>query len=345
MSGGGFARRAALGLLFGLLPVGARAIDCNEPASVLERSACAVDNVRDQLMGIDLAYLQVAAALPAAEADALRMQHTAWAEEIAAMCDVESMAASSRQIDDSRSQCLGNHFKDWREWLKEYRRRTGRFDVFSRSIMQWNRDRHYEVRVYYPQLSNPVGSGERAFNDWAATEAKDYAGELDTLELARAQGVSDQDRKADLHSMLSREYRIESVGNDLIAVIWDDYAYGAGAAHGIPSTRGTLFSLAAARPLGAGDVFAANADWPQRATDLCLPQLAAQIPDTETGFTPGTVRDVIAEFTSWSFGPVGATITFDVYTIASYASGVNECMLPYEVLRPMLNPALSLGHG
>lgn len=321
------------------------AIDCYEPTSVLERAACAVDSLREQLLGIDLVYAQAAAALPAAETDALRRQQAAWVQETAAMCDVESVAAASRQAEDSLSPCLADHFQDWTEWLQGYHRRIGRFDIVGRSITQWSRDQYYEVRIHYPQLSNPKERGEQAFNDWAAAAAKSYAGESETAELARPNGVSDQHRKAYLPSMLSRNYRIELVGEDLIAVIWDDYVYGTGAAHGIPTTQGALFSLAAARPLSAADVFDANADWSQRATGLCLPQLAEQIPDTETGFTPASVEDVIAEFGSWSFGTQGATITFDVYTIASYAAGVNECKLSYEALRSLLNPALSFGHG
>jgi len=234
------------------------AIDCYEPTSVLERAACAVDSLREQLLGIDLVYAQAAAALPAAETDALRRQQAAWAQETAAMCDVESVAAASRQAEDSLSPCLAHRFQDWTEWLQGYHRRIGRFDIVGRSIAQWSRDQYYDVRIHYPQLSNPTERGEQAFNDWAAAAAKNYAGELETAELARPNGVSDQHRKAYLPSMLSRNYRIELAGEDLIAVIWDDFVYGTGAAHGIPSTQGALFSLAAARPLSAADVFDAK---------------------------------------------------------------------------------------
>ncbi len=161
----------------------------------------------------------------------------------------------------------------------------------------------------------------------------------------RPERVSDEDRQGSAPSTLRRSYRIELAGGHLIAITWDDYVYATGAAHGIPSTHGTLFSFDAARALSAADVFVANADWAGRATELCLPRLVAQIPDTETGFTPEGVRKIIAEFGSWSFGARGATITFDVYTIASYASGVNECKLSYEELQPLLNPALSFGLG
>jgi hypothetical protein len=297
------------------------------------------------MLGIDLAYAQVAAALPAPEADALRMQQAAWAQGIADMCDVDSAATRGRDIGDSPSLCLAGHFQEWGKWLEGYHRRIGRFDIVGRSITQWSRRQYYEVRIHYPQLSNPMGRGEQAFNEWAAADARSYARYLDVLELARSDGVSDEHKKAFPPSLLSRDYRIVSADDGLISVIWDDYVYGTGAAHGTPSTEGALFSLGAARPLGAADVFAADVDWVERATDLCMPQLTAKIPDKETGLTPETVGDVVAEFTSWSFGPEGATITFDVYTIASYASGVTECKLSYEVLRPMLNPTLSFRHG
>lgn len=340
--------RAALFVLALLpcpVPVEALAIDCYEPGSALERSACAVDSLRDQMLEIDLVSAQVGAALPLPEADALRTQQATWTQEILAMCDVEAMVAARQEKADSLSICLGDHFQEWREWLARYHRRIGRFEIVARSIAQWNRDRYYEVRVQYPELLNPTGRGEQAFNDWAAAAARGYVEGFETSEFVRSERVSDQDRQAYSPSTLRRSYRIELAGGNLFAVTWDDYVYGTGAAHGIPSTRGTLLSLEAARPLSAADVFAANADWAQRATELCLPQLAAQIPDTETGFTPEGVRKIIADFGSWSFGSRGATITFDVYTIASYASGVSECRLSYEELRPLLNPALSFGLG
>jgi hypothetical protein len=297
------------------------------------------------MLEIDLASAQVGAALSAPEADALRTHKGAWTQEILAMCDVETMVAAGRTQDEWLSLCLGGHFQDWREWLARYHRRIGRFEVIARSIARWNRDRYYEVRVQYPELLNPTGRGEQAFNDWAAAAAKGYAEGFEASEFVRSEMVSDEDRQSYSPSTLRRSYRVELAGANLMAVTWDDYVYGTGAAHGIPSTRGTLFSLDAARPLSAADVFAANADWAERTTELCLPRLAAQIPDTETGFTPESVRKIIAEFGSWSFGSRGATITFDVYTIASYASGVNECKLSYEELRPSLNPALSFGLG
>src|SRR5262249_45091665 len=119
------------------------------------------------MLGIDLAYAQVAAALPTSEADMLRVQHAAWAQEIAAMCGLQSTAISNREIDDSLSSCLGDHFQDWREWLDGYRHRIGRLDIFTRSIRQWSRDQYYEVRIDYPQISGPTLPGERAFNDSA----------------------------------------------------------------------------------------------------------------------------------------------------------------------------------
>ena len=328
-----------------LAPTGARALDCYEPGSALERSACAVDSLRDQMLEIDLVSAQVGAALSPPEADALRTEKAAWTQEILAMCDVEAMVAAGRETDESLSLCLGEHFQDWREWIARYHRRIGRFEIVARSIARWNRDRYYEVRVQYPEFLNPAGRGEQAFNVWAAAAAESYAEGFETSEFVRSDRVSDQDRQVYSPSTLRRSFRIELAGGNLFAVTWDDYVYGTGGAHGISSTRGTLFSLEAVRPLSAADVFAANADWAGRATELCLPRLAAEIPDTETGFTPDSVRKIIAEFGSWSFGSRGATITFDVYTIASYASGVSECRLSYEELRPLLNPALSFGLG
>ena len=169
--------------------------------------------------------------------------------------------------------------------------------------------------------------------------------DFDTSDFVRPERVSDEDRQTYSPSTLRRSYRIELAGGHLIAITWDDYVYGnrRRAWHPIDARHALLFD--AARPLSAADVFVANADWAGRATELCLPRLVAQIPDTETGFTPEGVRKIIAEFGSWSFGARGATITFDVYTIASYASGVNECKLSYEELQPLLNPALSFGLG
>jgi Protein of unknown function (DUF3298) len=332
-------------LLTSIIPAGAMAIDCYEPGSALEKSACAVDSLRDQMLEIDLVSAQVGAALSPAEADTLRMQKAAWTQEILAMCGVEAMVAAGREQDESLALCLGDHFQEWREWLARYHRRIGRHEIVARSIARWDRDRYYEVRIQYPELLDPAGAGEEAFNRWAAAEAEGYAEGFETSEFVRSEPVSDEDRQSNAPSTLRRSYRMELAGEGLIAVTWDDYVYGTGAAHGIPSTRGVLFSLDAARPLSAADVFAADADWAERATELCLPRLAKQIADTETGFTPEAVRKIVAEFGSWSFGARGATITFDVYTIASYASGVIECRLSYEELRPILNPSLSIGLG
>ena len=289
----GFAWRFAgvIALLPCLVPAEAMAIDCYEPGSALERSACAVDSLRDQMLEIDLASAHVGAALSAAEADMLRTQNAAWTQEILAMCDVEAMVAANREKEDWLSLCLGDHFQEWREWLARYHRRIGRLEIIARSIAHWNRDRYYELRIQYPELLNPAEPGEQAFNHWAAAAAAGYAEGFDTSDFVRPERVSDEDRQGSAPSTLRRSYRIELAGGHLIAITWDDYVYATGAAHGIPSTHGTLFSFDAARALSAADVFVANADWAGRATELCLPRLVAQIPDTETGFTPEGVQE------------------------------------------------------
>ncbi len=134
------------------------AIDCYEPGSALERSACAVDSLRDQMLEIDLASAHVGAALSAAEADMLRTQNAAWTQQILAMCDVEAMVAANREKEDWLSLCLGDHFQEWREWLARYHRRIGRLEIIARSIAHWNRDRYYELRIQYPELLKSGGT-------------------------------------------------------------------------------------------------------------------------------------------------------------------------------------------
>jgi hypothetical protein len=114
----------ALTPLLWFIPTPVMGIDCQKSESALEKAACTVD-LQDQLGEIDRAYARLRTALPPGEIDALLSQQDSWAQQVALMCAVQTIAAQDQKLRDSLSFCLNRHFQGWKEWLDGYHRRIG----------------------------------------------------------------------------------------------------------------------------------------------------------------------------------------------------------------------------
>jgi hypothetical protein len=139
---------------------------------------------------------------------------------------------------------------------------------------------------------------------------------------------------------LTSDWSLALLTPELLSLRVEWYFAPAWAAHGIGSTEGWTFDLAAGRRLALTDLFLPGADVLHRLTRLSRSLLAAQLdpPDgTRHGIRDGTMP-LARNFDIWTVTPAGLELTFDYYQVGPYAIGKPLVVIPWERLADLLDP-------
>jgi hypothetical protein len=116
---------------------------------------------------------------------------------------------------------------------------------------------------------------------------------------------------------------------------------GLAAAHPFDTSSNKHFLVAHKRALTSADVFAKQG-WPAELARLTLQAIKAQLSADVTDSDSLSLKELerLAQRPeSWRFTARGLVVEFNVYEIASYASGPQEVTLAWSALEPLLNPA------
>jgi hypothetical protein len=128
---------------------------------------------------------------------------------------------------------------------------------------------------------------------------------------------------------------LESVTDRVVSATLAIYSY-TGGAHGTGWTRALNVDRRTGTALSLRDVFAPSVDPLALLSKLCKPALQADL-GADLTFPEG-ITSKAENFRSWTIGPAGLTVTFDVYQVAAYAVGPREVVLPWPALKPYLRP-------
>lgn len=197
------------------------------------------------------------------------------------------------------------------------------------------------VELEYPELSASIlGAGD--FNSHAKVQviqARD--------EFIRAINEFDYGSiPSGLGSYLSSSFAIASLTADLISVRFFMQSYYRGAAHPNSWTEVVNFKLGVApKRLYLEDVFVDLELGVRILSSYCKRELLTPTQDRPARSAPGVESGAGPDprnFRPFNLTPHGILVSFDPYTVASYAEGPSEVTVPYEDLSDALNPDLSL---
>jgi hypothetical protein len=131
------------------------------------------------------------------------------------------------------------------------------------------------------------------------------------------------------------DYAIVRNSKGIISVRFDNSIYFAGAAHPNPFTRVLNFDLTEAgngQPLELSEVFKPDVDYLTTLSNYCRRVLQRR---SRLMFPEG-VDPKPENYQNWNMSRNALIITFDVYQVAPYAAGKQQCQVPLAFLRRQL---------
>jgi uncharacterized protein len=130
-----------------------------------------------------------------------------------------------------------------------------------------------------------------------------------------------------------------------LAIPFTGYEY-TGGAHGMPLILPLIIDLATGDQVAPAGLFAPGSRWLGRLSERCLATLQGRelLSADEQWLREGTAPQA-ENYTLLFPGPDGLTVTFAPYSVAPYATGIQEVLIPYRDLAGLLNPGLFGGQA
>jgi len=199
----------------------------------------------------------------------------------------------------------------------------------------------YEIKTSLPEISGTDSARVEKFNqavaNLVAARTREFRNNVN--ELARDEASSPrQDVKPNSPktppNSLDVSYEVTAANKDFISILFSFFEY-TGGAHPNTSTESLNFDLKRNAPVKLADLFTPNSNYLQVISDYAVKELKKleTVDDPEKGAGPS-----LDNFHSWNISFAGLKITFDPYQVGAYAVGEHEVVVPYSVLKPIINP-------
>ncbi len=203
-----------------------------------------------------------------------------------------------------------------------------------RQIREANKKLRYTIKARYPQA---VGAGRnsrltklnqelRQFidkevggfkKDFSAPEEQTFGGE----------------------STFDSRYQVEFATNNLVSIGFIINTYFEGAAHGNYNVIVFNYDLNQGRSLSLADLFKPNSNYLSPISDYAVKALRKQLsPDPDLDWIKSGAGPEEKNYQSWNITLKGLEVTFNPYQVASYAEGPHVVVIPYSVLKNIIDP-------
>jgi hypothetical protein len=128
-------------------------------------------------------------------------------------------------------------------------------------------------------------------------------------------------------------HTVTAATGGLLSVIFYVDGYVMGAAHPFHYSYALNYSLDRARILGLDDLFLSGSNYLEVLSTYCLEDLARQgVLAWEEGVQPAPEN-----YQRWNVTPEGLLVSFDEYTVAPYAAGPQAVVVPYALLKEIID--------
>jgi hypothetical protein len=222
---------------------------------------------------------------------------------------------------------------------------TGDADVVTKQIKESNKKLVYEIAVQYPQLSGGNNPNFEKFNQAvrasATKEVADFKKEM----------VPDPDEEPrpenSMGSYLNMSYTIALAQDDLVSISFDIGSYYQGAAHPNSYSQSVNYDLKNGKALKLADLFKPGAKYLQSLSSYCIGDLKKQSKEKGGALDDTTISEgaspAAKNYRSWTIAKKGLGINFDAYQVGPYAAGPQFVLVPYSVLKDLVNPDGPIG--
>jgi len=223
---------------------------------------------------------------------------------------------------------------------------SGAQRVVPKTIKETNKDAHYTIDAEYPQIEGGDGRFDK-FNrevrslitkDTGAWKAGEASRDADMpVDSAADAGTSD----------LGIGYDIRYATDDLISVEFGEGGYSRGAAH--PTSWSVVFNydLKNGKKLALGDLFKPKSNYLSAISTYCVKSLKEQSKKKDLGLEDEAIQSGAGpkpdNYKSSAITKKGLWVTFDAYQVGPYVVGPQYVLVPYSVLKDLINPDGPIG--
>jgi uncharacterized protein DUF3298/peptidoglycan-N-acetylmuramic acid deacetylase PdaC-like protein len=214
---------------------------------------------------------------------------------------------------------------------------SGDVDLVSKQIKESNKKLMYEIAAQYPQLTGGNNPNFEKFNQLARAAVtkevagfkKDIAPEED--EEPRPEGSMGND--------LNIGYEVGIAQDDLISIEFSVGSYYMGAAHPNTFTKVINYDLKNGKQLKQSDLFKPGSKYLQAIAKYTIADLKKHAQEKyldDAGIEQGAAASA-ENYKTWTIRRRGIGVKFDAYQVGSYASGPQFVLVPYTVLKDVIN--------
>jgi hypothetical protein len=220
---------------------------------------------------------------------------------------------------------------------------AGNVQIKTQKINETNKVKRFSVSVEYPEFS---GGGinfaklNQIVKNLVTKSVADFRKDAMSVTAEDLKGVP-----GDLNSDFDISYDVVAADENLISLLFKNYQYNAGAAHGNSFTRTINYDLKADRELKLADLFKPGADYLKPISEIVIKDLQSRkMPDSDENM--GLAQDIFADgakpteenYSAWNITKKGLMFTFDPYQVGPYAAGPQTVVIPIAKLREIINP-------
>ena len=224
---------------------------------------------------------------------------------------------------------------------------TGDVEITSKQVKESNKKLMYEVVAYYPQITGSSNPNAEKLNQLLRVLV---TSKVSVFRKDMAPKPEDEPRpEGSMGSDLSIAYSVALAQDDLTSIQFDVGSYYQGAAHPNSYSEVVNYDLKNGKQLKLMDLFKPGAKYLAAISKYCIEDLKKQskakgstgmLEDSSinTGAAPTTKN-----YQSWTITKKGLGINFDTYQVAPYAAGPFFVLVPYSVVKDLVNPDGPIG--
>jgi hypothetical protein len=222
-------------------------------------------------------------------------------------------------------------------------------EIVSRQIREKNKKLRYEVDVQYPQLSGSVDPNFEKFNQTVRSlitkKVNEFKKEMTpTAEDEPTPDAADETPTESLGSDITIGYEVALAKDDLIGIEFTVSSYSAGAAHPNSYTEVVNFDLKNGKAIKLADLFLPGSKYLQTLSAYCIQALKKQAKEqgadaiVDDDWIKKGAAPELTNYDNWTITKKGLGITFDPYSVGSYAAGPQHVLAPYSALKEIIKP-------
>jgi uncharacterized protein YecT (DUF1311 family) len=305
-----------------LLAGQAAAFDCGKAKSVVEKAICADPVLKAADDAMSKAYTELRASLSEKDRKPLGVSQRKWLASRDNECSGEegdALANCIRERTDARRHLL----------LGEPESGPGApsrlIPIF---IQQEGSRKQYDVDYTLMKFATPSSPGEKAFN-----------AEVDKIAEEAPTGPYEGEIPSEMQFSSFADMTIAYASPRLISASVGTWSYDGGA-HGNGGVSNINIDIVSGRALAVETIFEEAGLATLR--EDCTKQIAAQKteklgqpfkPEDDGNYSAETIAEHMATLDRWTFREDKATVTFDPYSIGSFAEGSYTCDFPMSRIR------------